>query len=139
MGFVTLKRFDTAISAHIIKNRLESDGIDCHIFDENIVTLNPLLNFAVGGIRLQVAEEDFEKATRVLNEIDENPFTDDQDDNIVCPNCNSTNLYSDFKSMKDPKGVIAVIVAFLFSVFPLYSKSVYKCKECDTEFESKKA
>lgn len=137
MGFVTLKRFDTAIQAHIIKNRLESDDITCHIFDENIVTLNPMLNFAVGGIRLQVAEIDFEKAKLVLSEIEDNPYTDNKDDVIACPSCNSTSLYSDFKSMKDPKGFIAMVVAFVFSVFPIYSKSVYKCKKCDTEFESK--
>lgn len=137
MGYVTLKRFDTAIQAHILKNRLEGEGIICQIFDENIVTLNPMLNFAVGGIRLQVFEEDFEKAKEILKEIDDTPFTNEQSNDIACPNCKSTNLYSDFKSMKDPKGVIAMIVAFFFSVFPLYSKSVYKCKECDTEFESK--
>ena len=137
MGFVTLKRFDTAIQAHIVKNRLEGDDIICRIFDENIVTLNPMLNFAVGGIRLQVFEEDFEKAKLVLSEIEDKPFTDNQDLVIACPNCNSTSLYSDFKSMKNPKELIAMLVAFMFSVFPLYAKSVYKCKACDTEFEPK--
>ena len=137
MGYLTLKRFDSAIQAHILKNRLESEDIECQIFDENIVTLNPMLNFAVGGIRLQVFEEDFEKAKIILTEIDQKPFTDEKDLAIACPKCKSTSLYSDYKSMKDPKGVIAFIVAFMFSVFPLYSKSVYKCKECNTEFESK--
>jgi DNA-directed RNA polymerase subunit RPC12/RpoP len=137
MKYVTLKTCDTAIEAHILRNRLESDDILCHILDEHIVTLNPLLNFAVGGIRLQVFEKDLTKARSILNEIDNKPFTDSQDQIIVCPNCTSSRLYSDFKSIKNPKGIIAIIVAFLFSVFPIYSKSVYKCKECDTEFDLK--
>ncbi len=62
MQFKTLKTFDTAIEAYILKNRLEGEGISCFILDENIVTLNPLFNFAVGGIRLQVDEKDYEKA-----------------------------------------------------------------------------
>lgn len=137
MTYVTLKRFNTAIEAHIVKNALEGEGVACQIFDENIVTLNPLLNFAVGGIRLQVFEEDFQKAQSLLNEIEEKPFTNNQEAVIACPECSSTSLYSDFNSMKDPKGFIAMVVAFIFSVFPLYTKSVYKCKECGTEFESK--
>lgn len=58
MTYVTLKRFDTAIEAHIIKNALDAEGVVCQLLDENIVTLNPMLNFAVGGIRLQVLEQD---------------------------------------------------------------------------------
>ena len=135
MAYVTLKRYDTAIEAHIVKNALEGEGVVCQIFDENIVTLHPMLNFAVGGIRLQVFQEDFERARSLLTEIDEKPITDNQDAVIACPKCQSTKLYSDFKSVKNPKGAIAIIVAFLFSVFPLYTKSVYKCKECGTEFE----
>lgn len=35
MTYVTLKRFDTAIEAHIIKNALNGEGILCQLFDEN--------------------------------------------------------------------------------------------------------
>lgn len=135
MGFVTLKVFDTAIGAYILKNKLEGEEITCYIFDENIVTLNPLFNFAVGGIRLQVAEEDYDKAKAILDEMDSKPYLDSKEEVITCPTCKSDQLYSDFKTVNDPKGVIAIITAFLFSVFPLYSKSVYKCKTCGTEFE----
>jgi DNA-directed RNA polymerase subunit RPC12/RpoP len=137
MQLITLKSFDTAIEARIIQNRLESEGIICHIFDENLVTLNPLLNFAVGGIRLQVNLEDAERAQSILSEIEGTALTDEQNNVIACPNCQSTELYTDFKSMKDAKGVLAMIAAFVFSVFPMYSKSVYKCKSCATEFEKK--
>jgi hypothetical protein len=39
--------------------------------------------------------------------------------------------------MKDPKGFLAMIAAFAMTAFPIYAKSVYKCKECGTEFEKK--
>ncbi len=135
MRFETLKIFDSAIEAHILKNRLESEGIVCHILDENIVTLDPLLNFAVGGIRLQVSESDFVKAKGVLAEIEATPLRNEQDESIHCPSCSSTQLYSDFKSFKDVKGIVSIIAAFFFTVFPIYSKSVYRCKECNTEFQ----
>lgn len=135
MGLVTLKIFDTAIEAHILKNKLEGDGVLCFIMDENIVTLNPLLNFAVGGIRLQVNEQDLIKAKGYLSELEQKPYTDGQGNIIKCPKCDSQNIYSDFKSMKDAKGLIAMITAFMFTAFPIYSKSVYKCKKCNAEFE----
>lgn len=135
LKLITLKVFDTAIEAHILKNKLEGDGILCFIMDENIVTLNPLLNFAVGGIRLQINEEDLKKAKEHLDELEQQPYTDDQGSIIKCPNCESDKIYSDFKSMKDAKGFIAMVAAFLFSAFPIYSKSVYKCKKCNVEFD----
>lgn len=138
MKRITLKVFNTAIEAHILRSKLDSEGIQCYILDENIVTLNPMLNFAVGGIRLQVAEEDFDAAKAILNEMDEKPYTDEKDNAIACPNCESTELYSDYKSTKNSKSVIALLTAFIFAVFPLYTKSVFKCKDCGTEFDRKK-
>jgi len=137
MQLITVKSFDTAIEAHIIKNKLEGEGIRAFVMDENIVTLNPLLNFAVGGVRLQVNEEDLDKARQILAEVDSTPLTNEQDEVIKCPNCESTDLYTDFKSTKNAGGIVAMITAFVFTVFPLYYKSMYRCKKCDTEFKKK--
>lgn len=137
MKLVTIKTYDDGISAHIAKSTLESEGIMCYIYDENIVTLNPLYNFAVGGIKLKVNEEDIAKAQQFLNSIEHKPYTDNKDEVISCPNCESTDLYSDFKSMKGAKGILSAISSFFFAVFPIYYKSVYKCKQCNTEFKAK--
>ncbi|MBL1279698.1 MAG: DUF2007 domain-containing protein [Fluviicola sp.] len=134
MELITLKVFNTAIEAYILKNKLEGEGIVCYILDENIVTLNPLLNFAVGGVRLQINKVDLDKAKDIIAEIDDQPYTNDEDAIIECPKCSSHSLYSDFKSIKDPKGFLAMVLAFLTTTFPIYSKSVYKCKDCNTEF-----
>jgi len=133
--FVTVKVFDTAIDAHIYRNMLENEGIECHIFDENIVTINPLFNFAVGGIKLKVLTEDREKAEQIITEFVNQPMTDDNENIISCPKCQSTDFYTDFKSMKGTAGIISAITSFVFSAFPIYFKSVYKCKNCDHEFK----
>lgn len=134
MNLITLKTFDDAIKAHILRNTLESEGIECFIADENIVTINPLFSNAVGGVKLKVNDFDLEKAQEILKELNDQPFTDENNAIISCPKCSSTNLYSDFKSMKSAKGIFAAIASFLFTVFPIYYKSVYRCKECETEF-----
>ena len=62
MKLITIKVFENAIDAHILKTKLESEGIPAILVDENIVTLNPLYNIAVGGGKLQVRDEDFGRA-----------------------------------------------------------------------------
>jgi DNA-directed RNA polymerase subunit RPC12/RpoP len=135
MNLVTIRAYDDAISAYIAKTRLEGEGIDCYVHDENIVTLNPLYNFAVGGVKLRVDEPDKERALEILKEIDATPHTDNTDKIIACPSCGSTELYADFKSMKDAKGILAAITSFLLAVFPIYYRSVYRCKKCGIEFK----
>lgn len=137
MSLITIKTCNSAIDAHILQNTLEGEGIECYIFDENIVTVNPLYGNAVGGIKLKIHEEDKEKAITILSELAEKPFLDKNNEVITCPKCQSQKLYSNFNSMNDAKGVLAAITSVLLSVFPLYTKSVYRCKECDMEFEVK--
>ena len=36
MKLVTAQTFNDSVSAHLVKTRLENEGIECYIFDENI-------------------------------------------------------------------------------------------------------
>ena len=137
MSLITIKTCNSAIDAHILQNTLEGEGIECILFDDNIVSVNPLYSYAVGGIKLKIHEEDKEKALAILTELAEKPFLDKNNEAISCPNCQSQKLYSNFNSMNDAKGVLAAITSVIFSAFPLYAKTVYRCKECDMEFEVK--
>ncbi len=134
MELITVKVFDNSIEAHILKSRLESEGIDCFIFDDNMVSLNPLYNVTLGGIKLKVREVDVEQVNTIIDQIDSLKSVDDNDQIIKCPNCDSTDLYTGYKSMKGTKGILSAIVSFLFMVFPIYYKTVYKCKVCGDEF-----
>ncbi|WP_417264684.1 DUF2007 domain-containing protein [Brumimicrobium sp.] len=138
MALVTIMTSDNGIDVHIMKGRLETDGIDCFVFDENIMTLNPLFNIAVGGVKLKVNEEDADKARAIIKELELQPLVDHNENVIQCPKCNSTNLYTNFKSMKGFFGFMSAIISLLLAVFPLHFKSVYKCKECDFEFKVEK-
>jgi len=135
MKLVTLKIFDNPIEAHILKTKLESEEIQCYLFDENTVSINPLYNITVGGIKLKIDENNLSKAQKIINDIENKPFTDENEKVIVCPNCQSKNFYSGYKSMKGLRGVLSIIITFLFGVYPIYFKTVYKCKDCDTEFK----
>lgn len=131
---VTLKTFDTAIDAHILKSRLENEGIPAYIFDENIVTLNPLYTNLVGGIKLRISESDLARAEKILTTLDTAEIVDDHGTRIACPRCGSVNLYSGFKTVRGIKGVVSFIISLLFVVYPLYYNSVKKCRDCEFEF-----
>ena len=135
MELVTVRTFDNSIQAHLLKSKLESEGITCYLFDENIVRLNPLYNITIGGIKLKINKFDMDKASLIIQEVDQSKLTNDQGESLKCPNCHSEEIYSGFKSMKGIKGILSVIISFLLIVFPIYFKTVKKCKECGYEFK----
>jgi putative signal transducing protein len=52
--FVTVARFLVPTYAHIIRGRLEADGIPAVVADGNFAQNNTLVSVAAGGVRLQV-------------------------------------------------------------------------------------
>ena len=58
MHLITLKTFDNSIDANMLRCQLELEGIQSYLKDENTITTNPLYNLALGGIKLQVFEQD---------------------------------------------------------------------------------
>ncbi|HMR20454.1 MAG TPA: DUF2007 domain-containing protein [Sphingobacterium sp.] len=138
MKLITVKTFDNAIDAHLLKTKLESEGIPVYIFDENINTLNPLYNMATGGIKLKISEADVDQAVEIIQDIENAKYLNDDEEAILCPSCGSDDLDNNFRSMKGPKGFLSAIVSFLFMTFPVYFKVVYKCKSCGHEFRPEK-
>jgi hypothetical protein len=60
--------FSHPFEAHLAKGKLESEGIEAFIADENIVGINWLYSNLVGGVKLKVREEDKERALKILQE-----------------------------------------------------------------------
>lgn len=133
MPLLTVKIFQNTSEAHLFKLRLESEGIDCYLFDENINSMNMLYGVATGGIKVKVNASDTERVKSVLQKIEEEQKA--KDIFIKCPVCESTQHYKNFVSIKGWKAFWATLLSSLFFAYPIYQKTVYKCKECDTEFE----
>jgi hypothetical protein len=65
-SFVTVARFNTAVDAHILRGRLEDEGIPSNIVDAETVTMAWHLGQAVGGIKVQVFANDKERARDII-------------------------------------------------------------------------
>lgn len=135
MELITIRIFDNLIEAQIMKSRFESEDIPCFLFDENIIGLNPLYNITIGGIKLKINESDSEKARKILGEYNNSKIINEQGEIFLCPNCKAAEFYKGYKSMKGPKGIFSAIISLVLMVFPLYYKTVNKCKVCDFEVE----
>lgn len=65
---IVLTTFTYPTEAYALMARLEEEGVECFLGDENIVTVNPFLSNAVGGVKLKIKESDAEKALLILEQ-----------------------------------------------------------------------
>jgi Putative prokaryotic signal transducing protein len=64
----TVASFSKPMDAHLLIARLEGAGIAAYARDENMVTLDWLASNAVGGVKVDVADEDFARALTLVAE-----------------------------------------------------------------------
>ncbi|SDP81593.1 Putative signal transducing protein [Mucilaginibacter sp. OK268] len=129
---ITLETYYDVMLAHIMRTKLEDNGIPCFIADESLNALGPLYNQAVGGIKLKVFERDLERSREILategdlHEQDHIEIDEETNNAIICPFCASTNI-----GPADP-GKFSV---FLSTVFPFYNTKAWHCFNCLQDFE----
>jgi len=129
---ITLENYYDVMLAHIIRTRLEDNGIPCFIADENTITANPLYNQAVGGIKLKIFARDLDRCREILAEagdlhdLDHVEIDSDTNNAVICPFCASTNVGS-----TDPGKFISLLSA----VFPFYNNKAWHCFNCQQDFE----
>ncbi len=68
MKFIELCSFDNYITANIVLGMLQEAGINCHLKDEYTVTIDPFLSPALGGMKIMVFEEQFQRAVDLLQQ-----------------------------------------------------------------------
>lgn len=62
----TIYSSNIPVDCHILKGRLETEGINCFIYDENVVWVHPFRAVAVGGVKIKVPEDQQEKAANTI-------------------------------------------------------------------------
>ena len=140
---ITLRTFDNYVTAHIVKAKLETEGIKCVLIDENTVTIQWHIASAIGGIKLKVAYVDVVHANHILEVTEQEAyaesqtpgFWDEEDmeqlnpDNRICIHCGSKNTRKDDFDKKP------AFISWLFLGFPLFFKSEkWHCFHCGEKF-----
>jgi len=130
--FELIGTYQYSSEAIIFKGKLESEGIDAFLKDNNTVDANPLYSNAIGGVKLFVRQEDFDRAKDVISEVSKYSL-DDNGKLLQCPNCGAEQIDL-VTSIKDLKSLTAFVFAVLLGSLPFYSKHKFKCNKCNFEF-----
>ncbi len=120
---ITVASFSKPEEAHMLRLRLEAGGIRAHVFDENMVQMDWMYSNAIGGVRVQIAEEDAEHAKAILEEA---PVESEPVGMPACPKCGSTNSAPD----ELPRRIS--FLSLLVAGFPfMFSKTRWRCGSCN--------
>lgn len=118
----TVATFSTPTEAQLVIARLRSAGIETNLRDELTVTTDWALSNAVGGVKIEVADEDWTAARELL----ELPVSDEG--LVQCPHCASTNIR--FR----PIGAFTAICVALFAFVLPSRKATVDCLSCKRSF-----
>jgi hypothetical protein len=130
--FKLIRRYQYSSEAIIFKGKLESEGIEVFMRDNNTVDTNPLYSNAVGGVKLFVKKEGFVEANKILSQVSEYSL-DEENQLIKCPKCDVEQITM-ITSINDLKSFFSFIFSLLFVLMPFYSKYKYRCNSCKLEF-----
>jgi len=137
---VTFESYYDPMLAHIIRTRLEANGIPCFIADENTIGAIPIYNQATGGIKLKVFERDIQRCHEVLategdlHDQDHHELDNENDTYVVCPYCASTNV-SNISVEKETGEWPNVLNSIINLVNPFSAPKNWYCNNCQQDFE----
>lgn len=92
--FAKIATFSYSAEALILKGKIESEGIEVFLFDNNTVDTDPILSNAIGGVKMFVHTKNAERATSIFNDFNKNN-PDYQNQNIF-----SNNRYENITDLK---------------------------------------
>jgi predicted RNA-binding Zn-ribbon protein involved in translation (DUF1610 family) len=131
-SLIEIANYQFSSEAYLFKGKLESEGIEVFLQNENTINTDPLLSTALGGVKLFVNSEDVLQSKQILDAIPEYSLND-KGELLTCPNCGSQKIYMT-TTIKDIKSFLAFIYGLLTLSMPLFSKQKYKCESCNFEF-----
>jgi len=117
--WITLGSFEFQSDVQVIKGKLESEGIQVNLKDENTVGVEPFASNAIGGIKLQVLKQDEASARAIYDQI-RNYAVDEEGNLITCPNCKKqrTEVYYTRNTL-------------MYKLFPFFEPKKYRCLHCN--------
>jgi len=128
--YTTIATFRDLPLAELAKSKLKSEGIYCFLLNNNHIGINWLASLALGGVKLQVKNEDVEYAKTILSK-DESAVLENDDlefpdieDNDLCSFCGSSNLeYIKYSRLSGALILLTQLPVFFWGIG-------YKCKDC---------
>ena len=123
-NYTILAVFEYSAEAYVTKSKLDSKGLKTMLMDEATIDSDPLISGAIGGVKLLVHNDDFDKAVDIYNEI--RAYRKDENGNdISCPKCNSNKILVAPLHRKN----------IFYMLFPFFEAQKLLCNTCKTLFK----
>jgi len=122
-NYSVLATFEYSTEAQLMVSKLDSEGIKTMLMDEKTIDSDPLISQAIGGVKLLIHNDDFEKAVIIYNEIRVYQ-KDENGNNLHCPSCNSTHILVAPPERKN----------IFYMLFPFFEKTKHICNDCKKIF-----
>jgi hypothetical protein len=123
----TVATFSKPEEAHLFRTRLEAAGIPAYVQDEHFIQMNWLYSNAVGGVRVQIADEDLDAAREFLASDSPQPSPEAVD--VVCPKCGSHDTAPDELPRR-----ISFLSLLLINFPVLFARHRWRCASCHYVF-----
>jgi hypothetical protein len=130
---ITIATFTNPLEAHIVRGRLQAEGIETYVAHEHHIWANWFLSTALGGVKLQVRPEDIQQAGEILRQERAGDFEtlvaetgkEIAEPRPDCPVCRSEDITPVTRS-----GRIALFIVWLSSLPLPYSSVTMACRSC---------
>ena len=113
---VVVGSYPGPMEADIACARLEAEGIHAAVLDDQVVMMDPLATYALGGVKIMVAAKDAAAASAILT------VKKDPPPPFLCPECDSEDV---------ARGRRWTFLSLVFLGFPIGpAKPKHSCNDC---------
>jgi hypothetical protein len=125
----TIATFSKPEEAHLFRMRLGAAGIPAFVQDEHVVQLYWLYSNVIGGVRVQIADDDLAAAREFLAA--DTPQSPPDAVPVLCPRCGSPDTAPDQLPRR-----IAFLCMLVFFFPVLLARHRWRCAACHHRFRS---
>jgi hypothetical protein len=129
MEYVELRSFDNYLEANIVLSMLQDSDVNCHLKDEHIITIDPLLSPALGGMKLMVHHAHLERAWDLIETAEKRYLR-----SVPCPICREHSLQA-VSICKKHKSRLGAVASMLLNGHSVEITKVYQCSNCGYDFK----
>lgn len=132
----TIASFNEPWEAHILCGRLQHEGIDAQVAHEHHVWANWMFATALGGVKVQVADEDVERAQVIADRYQAGDYADElaaefpNDEAAKLPECPACGAHASMPYRSAGARVLSVAAYVATTVVIPPVPSGLRCTQC---------
>jgi hypothetical protein len=123
---VIIGAYPEAMAAHLVRVRLDAEGIESWLVDENFASAYPFYSPVIGGVKLAVREDDACAAASFIQGLDVDEYQRYRQNLHQCPMCGSKNVGEN--AIRFGWLLLLTLLTFGFYLTLFYKRR--KCGEC---------